>query len=146
MCISEHHNAFERVWEEQHTGTGLFKNFSVGKLLFKNAFEWICETNEMMGPWNDKTCPFWFTTCKCSGASNYTLKFTPGDPSHLQLPNPDTIVYVNNCLLTGAWYNWLLRGSAKAWLIQVDAPRLSTRSPVEDVEKGLKELKGFAVP
>ena len=26
----------------------------------------------------------------------------PGDPSHIQLPNPDTIVFTGNCLLTGA--------------------------------------------
>jgi hypothetical protein len=26
----------------------------------------------------------------------------PGDPSHIQSPNPDTIVDVNKCLLTGA--------------------------------------------
>jgi hypothetical protein len=25
----------------------------------------------------------------------------PGDPSHIQLPNPDTIVDANKCLLTG---------------------------------------------
>jgi hypothetical protein len=42
----------------------------------------------------------------------------PGDPSHMQSPNPDTIVDANKCLLTGAWYSCLLRGSASAWLIQ----------------------------
>jgi hypothetical protein len=26
----------------------------------------------------------------------------PGDPSHIQPPNPDTIVDANKCLLTGA--------------------------------------------
>ena len=26
----------------------------------------------------------------------------PGDPSHIQSPNPDTIVDTNKCLLTGA--------------------------------------------
>jgi hypothetical protein len=26
----------------------------------------------------------------------------PGDPSHIQLPNPDTVVDANKCLLTGA--------------------------------------------
>jgi hypothetical protein len=42
----------------------------------------------------------------------------PGDPSHIQSPNPDTIVDANKCLLTGAWYSCLLRGSASAWQIQ----------------------------
>jgi hypothetical protein len=42
----------------------------------------------------------------------------PRDPSHIQLPNPDTIVESNKCLMTGAWYSCLLRGSASAWQIQ----------------------------
>jgi hypothetical protein len=31
---------------------------------------------------------------------------------------PDIIVDFNKCLLTRAWYNCLLRGSASAWQIQ----------------------------
>jgi hypothetical protein len=42
----------------------------------------------------------------------------PGDSSHIQSPNLDTIVDVNKCLLTDAWYSCLLRGSASAWQIQ----------------------------
>jgi hypothetical protein len=38
--------------------------------------------------------------------------------SHIQLPKPDTIVDANKCLLTGAWYSYLLRGSVSAWQIQ----------------------------
>jgi hypothetical protein len=34
----------------------------------------------------------------------------PGDPSHIQLQNPDAIVDANKCLLTRAWYSCLLRG------------------------------------
>jgi hypothetical protein len=41
----------------------------------------------------------------------------PGDPSHIQPPNPDTIVDANKSLLT-AWYSCLLRGFASAWQIQ----------------------------
>jgi hypothetical protein len=40
------------------------------------------------------------------------------DASHVQSPNPDTIVDANKCLLTGAWYSCLLRGFASAWHIQ----------------------------
>ena len=40
------------------------------------------------------------------------------DPSHKQLPKPDTIVDANKCLLRGAWYSCLLRGCARAWQIQ----------------------------
>ena len=42
----------------------------------------------------------------------------PGDLSHKQPPNLDTIADANKSLLTGAWYSCLLRGSASAWLIQ----------------------------
>jgi hypothetical protein len=37
-----------------------------------------------------------------------------GNPSYIQSPNPDTIVDANKCLLTGACYRCLLRGSAIA--------------------------------
>ena len=43
----------------------------------------------------------------------------PGDPSHKQTPNPDTIVDAKKCLLTGAWYSYLLRGSASSYPIQM---------------------------
>jgi hypothetical protein len=43
---------------------------------------------------------------------------SPEDPSHLQSPNPDTIVDANKCLLTGAWHSCLLRGSTSASHIQ----------------------------
>jgi hypothetical protein len=38
----------------------------------------------------------------------------PGDPSHIQTPNPDAVVDARKCLLTGAGYVCLLRGSARA--------------------------------
>jgi hypothetical protein len=38
----------------------------------------------------------------------------PRDTSHLQTPNPDTIVYAKKCLLTGTWYSCPLRVSARA--------------------------------
>jgi hypothetical protein len=41
-----------------------------------------------------------------------------GDPSHIQSPNLDTIVDANKCMLTGAWYSCLLRGSASTRQIQ----------------------------
>jgi hypothetical protein len=40
------------------------------------------------------------------------------DPSHIQLPNLDTIVDARKCLLTGASYDCFLRGSVRAWQIQ----------------------------
>jgi hypothetical protein len=42
----------------------------------------------------------------------------PGDPSHMQLSNPDTVVEAIKCLLTEAWYNCLLRDSTSASQIQ----------------------------
>jgi hypothetical protein len=41
-----------------------------------------------------------------------------GDPSHKQPPDPDTTADANKNLLTGAWYNCLLRAFASAWQIQ----------------------------
>ena len=43
---------------------------------------------------------------------------SPGDLSHLQLLNPDTVVDASKCLLTGAWYSSLLRGSVSASQMQ----------------------------
>jgi hypothetical protein len=37
-----------------------------------------------------------------------------GDPSHIQSPNPDTIVDAKKSLLTGAGYSCPLRGFARA--------------------------------
>jgi hypothetical protein len=37
----------------------------------------------------------------------------PGNPSHIQLPNPNSIVNAGKCLLTGTQYGCLLRGSAR---------------------------------
>ena len=42
----------------------------------------------------------------------------PGDQSHKQPPNPDTIANARKILLTGPWYSCLLRGYASAWQIQ----------------------------
>jgi hypothetical protein len=42
----------------------------------------------------------------------------PGNPSHIQLPNPDTIIDAKMFMLTGACYSWLLRGYASAWQIE----------------------------
>jgi hypothetical protein len=35
----------------------------------------------------------------------------PENPFHIQSPNPDSIMYTNKSLLTGALYSCLLRGS-----------------------------------
>jgi hypothetical protein len=72
-------------------------------------------------------------------------------PIHTYQTHPDTIVDVNKCLLTGACYSCPLRDSASAWHIfrggwSQPAIGLRTRSPMEELEKGSKELKGFATP
>jgi hypothetical protein len=43
---------------------------------------------------------------------------TPGDPSHNQPPNTDTIAYASKILLKGPWYSCLLWGYASAWQTQ----------------------------
>ncbi len=47
--------------------------------------------------------------------NNYPLSAQPVDPSHIQTPNPVTVVDTNTCLLTGAKYVYLLRSSAISW-------------------------------
>jgi hypothetical protein len=54
------------------------------------------------------------TTCRADTEGKAILWL-----SHVQLPNPDTIVDVNKWLLTGAFNSYLLRSSAKAWQIQM---------------------------
>jgi hypothetical protein len=53
-------------------------------------------------------------------------------------------------LLKGAWYSCLLRGPAIAlqYTVRVSQPTiwLSAGYPMDELEKGLKELKGFATP
>ena len=36
------------------------------------------------------------------GIKDHPETAPPGDPSHMQTPNPDSIVDANKCLLTGA--------------------------------------------
>jgi len=70
---------------------------------------------------------------------------SPGDPSHLRTPNPVTIAdarkYLSDmgvprkALPEPYWYRW------GCLLITI---RLSTGTPMEELEKRLKELKGFA--
>jgi hypothetical protein len=46
----------------------------------------------------------------------------PKDPSLLQTLNLDTIADSKMHLLTGAWYSYPLRGSARAWSIYIWMP------------------------
>jgi hypothetical protein len=71
----------------------------------------------------------------------------PGDSSHIQSPNPDNIVDANKCLLTGAvsWEALPVTDKYRGWCSQ-PTTGLSTVPPMEELEKGPKELKGFAAP
>ena len=72
------------------------------------------------------------------------------DPSHNQPPNPDVMVDVNKCLLTGAWYGCLLRGSVSAWLIQkwmlTAIHWTEHRILNEGARENAQEAKGFVAP
>jgi hypothetical protein len=50
--------------------------------------------------------------------NDHPMTARPGNPSHIQSPNPDTFVCANKCLLTEASYSCLWRCSATAWQIQ----------------------------
>ena len=67
----------------------------------------------------------------------------PRDPSYIQSQNTDAIVDDNKCLLTGTYC--LLRGSDK-YSTGYSQPiiGLSTRSPMEKLQKGPKEQKKLA--
>jgi hypothetical protein len=74
----------------------------------------------------------------------------PGDSSHIQISNPDTVVGAKRCMLKGAWYGCLLKGPAEPYKYKggCSQPTIGLRveSPIEELEKGLKELKEFATP
>jgi hypothetical protein len=68
------------------------------------------------------------------------------DPSHMQTPNPDNIADAEKCLLTGAWYSSLLRGSSRAWPIQMQwtegrNPNGGVRARTEEAEGVCKPIK-----
>jgi hypothetical protein len=78
---------------------------------------------------------------------------SPKDKSHIQTPNPDFIADAKKYLLTGAWEHDI--AVFREALPELDKYRgrcsqptigLSMGSSMEELEKGLKKLKGFATP
>jgi len=70
-------------------------------------------------------------------------------PSLVQTPKPNTTVDVKVCLQIGAWHGCHLRLCQH--LTESDADTqptsgLSLGTPMEELEEGLKELKGMATP
>jgi len=61
----------------------------------------------------------------------------PGDPSHMQ-PQV-TIADATKCLLIGNWYGYLLRGSARALLIQMRMVAASHQTEHRDTNEGVRE-------
>jgi len=61
----------------------------------------------------------------------------------MKTPNPVTIVDAKKCLLTGARYGYLLRGSARTLLIQMKMLAAThwteQGTPMEELEKRLTE-------
>jgi hypothetical protein len=75
------------------------------------------------------------------------MNFPPGDPSHMKSPNPDSIVDAKKCLLTVACYSCLYRGALpepEKYRGECSQPTIGMGSPIEKLEKKLKELKWFA--
>jgi hypothetical protein len=74
----------------------------------------------------------------------------PGDPYHIKLSNPDLIVDAKKCLLKGAWYSCLLKGSDRAWKIQkwmFDANHWTEhRAPNGGVTEMTKGAEGLCNP
>jgi hypothetical protein len=79
---------------------------------------------------------------------DYPETALPGDPSHSQPPNPDTIAYASKILMKRPWGSCLVCGCASVW--QIQKPMLTViykiepGPPIEKLEKAPKELKGSA--
>jgi hypothetical protein len=70
----------------------------------------------------------------------------PKDPSCLQTLDPHTIADAKNHLLTEAWYGCLLRGSAKAWPIQMHIVPANHGTEHRDANRRVRErTKGAEV-
>ena len=74
----------------------------------------------------------------------------PGDSSHNQPPNADTIAYASKILLKGPWYSCLPWGFASAWKIQkwmlTVIYRMEHRAPNEEARKSAQGAKGVCNP
>jgi len=57
---------------------------------------------------------------------------------HMQPPNPVTLAVAKKCLLIGAWYGSLLRGSARALLIQIKMLAANHRTEHGDLSGGVR--------
>ena len=66
----------------------------------------------------------------------------PGDPSHNQPPNADTIAYASKILLKGPCEAMPVPGKYRNGCSQ-SSIGWNTGSPMKELEKGPKELKGF---
>jgi hypothetical protein len=99
------------------------------KKLFKKNFNWVQSWDERKD--HPETAP-------------------PGDPSHKQPPNRDTITYANKILLTGPWYSCLLWGYASAWQIQkwmlTVIYWIEHRAPNEGARESTQRAKGVCNP
>jgi hypothetical protein len=79
---------------------------------------------------------------------DYPETTPPGDPSHNQPPNPDTIAYASKILMKGPWYTvsneaMPVPGKYRSGCSQ-SSIRWNTGPPMDMVEKAPKELKGSA--
>ena len=68
----------------------------------------------------------------------------------MEMPNSDTITDAKKCLLTGAWYSCLLRGSARTWQIQMQMLTANHWTGHRDPNRGVRErtegAEGFCNP
>jgi hypothetical protein len=78
----------------------------------------------------------------------WTIQRSPGDPSHNQPPNPDTIAYASKILLKGPWYSFSYEAMPVPGKYRSGCShssiRWSTGPTMEKLEKSPKELKGSA--
>ena len=72
------------------------------------------------------------TKCGAETEGRHPETAPPGDLYHLLTPNPDNIADAKKCLLTRAWYNCPLRGSARARPIQMQKHAVNHQTEPRD--------------
>jgi hypothetical protein len=90
-----------------------------------------------------------------SKTKGWTIQNTPpGDPSHSQPPNPDTIAYARKILLKGPWYSCRMRLCAwqiQKWMLTViyimehKAPNGEARESIQVAEGVCNPIDGTTI-
>ena len=82
------------------------------------------------------------------GRKDHPETALPGDPSHIQPSNPDTIAYARKILLTGPWHSsllWIYAWQVQKWMLTV-IYWMEHRAPNEGARESTQGAKGVCNP